>query len=1095
MDATYPDLRIRPNSPCVDQGTYLAVITSASGSGTTFTVDDAGYFMDGWGIPNVQGDQIQLFGTTQQARCTVVNYTTNTITVDQTLTWVQNQGVCLPYAGAAPDLGAYEVQFNDTTPPSAPGVVRDGTGADISTTAFPGQLSANWDAATDAESDIAGYRYAIGTSAGGTQTVNWTLLGNVTTVTKTGLSLTVGQTYYFSVLAVNGAGLTSTATNSNGQTFVTDPTPPSAPANVRDGMGADISTICSTTQLSANWDASTDNESGISGYQYAIGTTAGGTQTVNWTSLGNVTTVTNTGLSLVVGQTYYFSVRAVNGSGATSNAANSNGQTAVNDPTPPSALPAVRDGTETDIATTGSTTQLSANWDASIDNESGISGYQYAIGTSAGGTQIVNWTWLGNVTTVTNTGLSLVVGQTYYFSVRAVNGWGLTGNAANSNGQTVIVYTPTVYFQDNFENWTTHGGAWTSVDGESAGHTLNTSTDYAAAGTKSLKITCTDSTTYSTAGTGASGVSLRKTFSPNITGDVYIRFYLFLPTGYGLINSGMTLRILRLYNNSSGYSMLSLCGSQISMQEVGAWGNTSNYTLSENQWHCIEMHVAYQSASTPMQIWVDGTSQGTLNGAFSGNTSFSYMQFSQVALSSGAAYHFCICTSYWDEMIVSNFYNGLLDTTGPSAPVVRDGTGADISTTSSTTQLSANWDAATDPESGISGYQYAIGTSVGGTQTVNWTSLGNVTTVTQTGLSLTAGQTYYFSVKAVNGDGLTGSATNSNGQTVQSPTDSTPPSAPANVRDGTGTDITTTTSTTQLSANWDASTDNESGISGYQYAIGTSAGGTQTVNWISLGNVTTVTQTGLSLVVGQTYFFSVQAVNGAGLTGAATNSNGQTVQATDSTPPSAPANVRDGTGADIATTTSITQLSANWDASTDNESGISGYQYAIGTTVGGTQVLNWTSLGNVTTVTQTGLSLVVGQTYFFSVKAVNGVGLTGSATNSNGQTVVDITPPSAAQRAGWNRRGHRHHRFHHAVVGKLGRQHRQRERNQRLSICRRHLGRRHANRQLDILGQRNDGDQDRTDVDGWTDLFLQREGRQRRGTDRQRHEFQRPDGS
>ena len=211
---------------------------------------------------------------------------------------------------------------------------------------------------------------------------------------------------------------------------------------------------------------------------------------------------------------------------------------------------------------------------------------------------------------------------------------------------------------------------------------------------------------------------------------------------------------------------------------------------------------------------------------------------------------------------------------------VRDGTGADITYTTSNTQLSANWDASTDPDGSVTAYQYAIGTSAGGTQTLNWTTLGNVTTVTKTGLSLTNGQTYYFSVKAVDNLGLAGNATNSNGQTV----DTTAPGAPANVRDGAAADIAYTTSTTQLTANWDASADAESGISGYQYAIGTTAGGTQTVNWTSLGNVTTVTKTGLTLSNGQTYFFSVQAVNGAGLTGSATNSNGQKV---DSTAPSA----------------------------------------------------------------------------------------------------------------------------------------------------------------------------------------------------------------
>ena len=108
----------------------------------------------------------------------------------------------------------------------------------------------------------------------------------------------------------------------------------------------------------------------------------------------------------------------------------------------------------------------------------------------------------------------------------------------------------------------------------------------------------------------------------------------------------------------------------------------------------------------------------------------------------------------------------------------------------------------------------------------------------------------------------------------------------------------------------------------------------------------------------------------------------------DVTPPSAPGTVRDGTTSTDAAWCVSTQLSANWDAATDAESGLSGYQYAIGTTAGGTDTVAWTSLGNVTTVTKTGLSLVQGQMYFFSVQAVNGAGLTGSATSSNGQTVV-----------------------------------------------------------------------------------------------------------
>ena len=78
---------------------------------------------------------------------------------------------------------------NDTTPPSAPPIVRDGTGADQSIAVSTTQLSANWDPATDAESGIKGYQYAIGTTPGGTQVADWTAISNVLGVTKSGLEL------------------------------------------------------------------------------------------------------------------------------------------------------------------------------------------------------------------------------------------------------------------------------------------------------------------------------------------------------------------------------------------------------------------------------------------------------------------------------------------------------------------------------------------------------------------------------------------------------------------------------------------------------------------------------------------------------------------------------------------------------------------------------------------------------------------------------------------------------------------------------------------------------------------------------------------
>ena len=108
MDSSSPDLHLSSGSPCKDAGTYLTTITSSSGSGVTFQVADAGYFIDGWGIPGVDGDEIQIVGTSQKARITIVDYGTNTITVDAPMTWTQNQGIASSYVGSAPDVGALE---------------------------------------------------------------------------------------------------------------------------------------------------------------------------------------------------------------------------------------------------------------------------------------------------------------------------------------------------------------------------------------------------------------------------------------------------------------------------------------------------------------------------------------------------------------------------------------------------------------------------------------------------------------------------------------------------------------------------------------------------------------------------------------------------------------------------------------------------------------------------------------------------------------------------------------------------------------------------------------------------------------------------
>ena len=115
---------LQSNSPAIDKGNFLTT-TSSGGSGKQIKVKDARFFYNGFGV--TQGDLVQFEGQTQTARVTQVNYNTNTITVDKSLTWTSGQGISLPYSGSSPDIGAFEY---GGTPPA----VIDVTGVSLSPT-------------------------------------------------------------------------------------------------------------------------------------------------------------------------------------------------------------------------------------------------------------------------------------------------------------------------------------------------------------------------------------------------------------------------------------------------------------------------------------------------------------------------------------------------------------------------------------------------------------------------------------------------------------------------------------------------------------------------------------------------------------------------------------------------------------------------------------------------------------------------------------------------------------------------------------------------------------------------------------------------
>jgi hypothetical protein len=122
------------------------------------------------------------------------------------------------------------------------------------------------------------------------------------------------------------------------------------------------------------------------------------------------------------------------------------------DNTPPEP-PVVHDGTGRDIDVSFSTTEISANWDAARDEESGICRYWYRIGTTPGGSEVLDWidNGLAKSFTTSRTHFSLVRGQRYYVTVKAINGAGLSAKSS-SDGFLVHEAADFMYFKENFNN-------------------------------------------------------------------------------------------------------------------------------------------------------------------------------------------------------------------------------------------------------------------------------------------------------------------------------------------------------------------------------------------------------------------------------------------------------------------------------------------------------------------------------------------------------------------------------------------------------------------------------------------------------------------
>jgi hypothetical protein len=284
----------------------------------------------------------------------------------------------------------------------------------------------NWGPADDPESGILDYQYrVVPISRPGQTASQWVSVGpNVLTATIEGGILTYVDSFQVEVRATNNAKRESGVTVA----AAFRPIDPSAPSTPNAPIAAGIQHLAGKIFLIIAT-RSSDPESGTMGYQYAVGTTPGGTSVKSWTfpvdfreaDLGPADSWMLPNLALTPGGRYYVSLRGVNGQGMS-------GPACVSGPLVFDLTPPVKPTMTPSIATAqDGSRQLRLDFSNISDPESGIARIEYCIGTSMGTTNNLQWQSVGNVTStlVDLSRLSPIRTTNYYLGARTFNNAGM----------------------------------------------------------------------------------------------------------------------------------------------------------------------------------------------------------------------------------------------------------------------------------------------------------------------------------------------------------------------------------------------------------------------------------------------------------------------------------------------------------------------------------------------------------------------------------------------------------------------------------------------------------------------------------------------
>ena len=824
-------------------------------------------------------------------------------------------------------------------------------------------------------------------SSSGTESANPYATG-ITSTTYADTGVASGTTYFYKVVAVNSVGTSSYSNEASGS--LTSSVPP-APTGLTATPG--------NAQVGLTWTASP----GATTYNVYRGTTAGGEGTTPLAT--GVTTAAYTDSTVTNGTTYYYTVAAVNSSGTSgySNEANAvpTGGTL---PSAPTGLTAAGGNTQVVLnwtASTGATSYnvyrgTSSGGEGTTALATGVSGatytdtgltngttYYYKVtavsssGTSGysneanatpaaptapaaptglaatGGNAQVGLSWTASagatsynvyqgttsggesttalatgITTTTYTNTGLTNGTTYYYEVKALNSVGASGYSNEASATPSTSGTTTTYYSDSFTRTGDMTGSTPDVvdtGGATWGNLAGSGQYPIASGTASIPSSAYSWSAEALPVNGTSGITLDGT--KDFTLSVVVT-----PSGVAGDRTGISLNTQEPGNLYDHYvAAMSTCSGF-----TGAYafnGGTINYNFGAGIAGATTISISYKAATTTLTYTVGSTTLGTQTGVTAAEiSSIRYIALGDDGYGGGAA----APSPTFDNFLFT------VGSTGGSAPIAPTG----LTATAGNLQVALAWTAS----AGATSYNVYRGTTTGGESTTAVAT--GIATPSYTDTGLTAGTTYYYKVAAVNSVGTSGYSNEANATPL-----AVPP-APSG--------LAATAGNAQIVLGWTAST----GATSYNIYRGTSSGGESTTA-VATGLLGT-TYTDPSLTNGTTYYYEVKAVNSVGTSG---YSNEASATPTAGTAPTAP------TG--LAAVAGNAQVGLTWAAST----GATSYNIYRGTTSGGESA---TAIATgITTTSDTDTGLTNGTTYYYEVKAVNGVGSSGysneaSATPTSG---------------------------------------------------------------------------------------------------------------